>query len=85
MLPKDYGGGGISCVDLVIAAEELSVVDPGFACTVLCNGLGLMPVSWYGTDEQKKRFIGTATSRSDGNLSRRLDGERAAGRHERHG
>lgn len=40
MLPKAYGGGGVSCVDLVIAAEEICVVDPGFACTVLCNGLG---------------------------------------------
>lgn len=62
MLPKAYGGGGVSCVDLVIAAEEICVVDPGFACTVLCNGLGLMPVAWYGSDEQKDRFLGAATS-----------------------
>jgi alkylation response protein AidB-like acyl-CoA dehydrogenase len=40
MLPAEYGGGGVSCVELVIAAEEICVVDPGFACTVLCNGLG---------------------------------------------
>ncbi len=62
MLPKEYGGGGLSCLDFVIAAEEICAVDPGFACTVLCNGLGLMPVSWYGTEEQKQRFIGAATS-----------------------
>lgn len=62
MLPEEYGGGGISCVDLVIAAEEICVVDPGFACTVLCNGLGLMPVAWYGNAEQKQRFLGAATS-----------------------
>jgi Acyl-CoA dehydrogenase, N-terminal domain len=62
MLPKEYGGGGLSCLDFVIAAEEICAVDPGFACTVLCNGLGLMPVSWYGSEEQKKRFIGAATS-----------------------
>lgn len=62
MLPKAYGGGGVSCVDLVIAAEEICVVDPGFACTVLCNGLGLMPVAWYGSDEQKERFLRAATS-----------------------
>ena len=65
MLPKEYGGGGLSCLDFTIAAEEICAVDPGFACTVLCNGLGLMPVSWYGTDEQKKRFIGAATSDPD--------------------
>ena len=62
MLPKEYGGGGVSCVDLVIAAEEICVVDPGFACTVLCNGLGLMPVAWYGSEEQKERFLRAATS-----------------------
>ena len=62
MLPKAYGGGGLSCLDFTIAAEEICVVDPGFACTVLCNGLGLMPVSWYGSEEQKRRFIGAATS-----------------------
>ncbi|WP_433503605.1 acyl-CoA dehydrogenase family protein [Pseudonocardia halophobica] len=62
MLPKAYGGGGVSCVDLTVAAEELCVVDPGFACTVLCNGLGLMPIAWYGSDEQKDRFLRAATS-----------------------
>ncbi|WP_213769286.1 acyl-CoA dehydrogenase family protein [Caballeronia sp. dw_19] len=62
MLPQEYGGGGLSCLDFTIAAEEICAIDPGFACTVLCNGLGLMPVSWYGTEEQKKRFIGAATS-----------------------
>ena len=37
---KEYGGGGLSNVDLIIAAEEICAVDPGFACTVLVNGLG---------------------------------------------
>src|ERR1700761_2974864 len=62
MLPKEYGGAGMSCLDYVIACEELTSVDPGFACTCLCNGLGLMPVLWYGSDEQKKRFLNAATS-----------------------
>jgi nitroalkane oxidase len=48
MLPREYGGGGLSNVDLVIAGEELCPVDPGFACTVLVNGLGLMPVWYWG-------------------------------------
>ena len=57
MIPEEYDGGGVSNVDLIIAAEEVCVVDPGFACTVLCNGLGLMPVVWYGSEEQKDRFL----------------------------
>jgi nitroalkane oxidase len=65
-LPQAYGGGGISNVDLIIAAEEICAVDPGFACTILCNGLGLMPVVWYGSDEQKERFLRAATSDPSG-------------------
>src|ERR671933_1178758 len=61
-LPKEYGGGGISNVDLILAAEEICAVDPGFACTVLVNGLGLLPVWYYGTEEQKERFLRPATS-----------------------
>src|SRR3981081_782692 len=49
MLPSEYGGGGLSNVDFVIAAEEIQAVDPGFGTTVLVNGLGLMPVWYYGT------------------------------------
>jgi acyl-CoA dehydrogenase len=62
MLPAEYGGGGLSNVDVVIAAEELCAVDPGFACTVLVNGLGLMPVWYWGTEEQKDKFLRAATS-----------------------
>ncbi len=62
MLPKEYGGGGLSNVDIAIAAEELCAVDPGFACTVLVNGLGMMPVWWYGNEAQKNRWLRAATS-----------------------
>jgi alkylation response protein AidB-like acyl-CoA dehydrogenase len=61
-LPKEYGGGGISNVDLQIVAEETTAVDPGFATILLVNGLGLMPVAWYGSEEQKRKWIGAATS-----------------------
>jgi hypothetical protein len=62
MLPAEYGGGGFSNVDFVLAAEEIQAVDPGFGTTVLVNGLGLMPVWYYGSEDQKKRFIGTAAT-----------------------
>ncbi|HEY4993686.1 MAG TPA: acyl-CoA dehydrogenase family protein [Nakamurella sp.] len=66
MLPREFGGGGLSNVDFVIAAEEIQAVDPGFGTTVLVNGLGLMPIWYYGTQEQKERFIRTATSDTGG-------------------
>lgn len=62
MIPKEYGGGGISNVDLIIAAEEICAIDPGFACTVLVNGLGLLPVWYWGTEKQKAQVLGAATS-----------------------
>jgi alkylation response protein AidB-like acyl-CoA dehydrogenase len=51
-LPKEYGGGSVSNVDLQIVAEEITAVDPGFATILLVNGLGLMPVVWYCSEEQ---------------------------------
>ena len=66
MLPSEYGGGGLSNIDVILAAEELCAVDPGFACTILVNGLGLMPVWYWGTEEQKNRFLRAATSDASG-------------------
>jgi alkylation response protein AidB-like acyl-CoA dehydrogenase len=43
-LPKEYGGGSVSNIDLQIVAEEVTAVDPGFATVLLVNGLELMPL-----------------------------------------
>ena len=61
-LPKQYGGGGVSNVDLQIVAEEITAVDPGFATVLLVNGLALMPIAWFGSEEQKRKWLGEATS-----------------------
>ena len=62
MLPKQYGGGGVTNVELILAAEEICAVDPGFACTVLVNGLALLPVWYWGTEAQKEKVLNAATS-----------------------
>ncbi|HRO10477.1 acyl-CoA dehydrogenase family protein [Amaricoccus sp.] len=56
-LPKEYGGGGVSNVDLLIAAEEITAVDPGFGCVLLVNGLALLPLVWFGKEEQRKKWL----------------------------
>ena len=61
-LPKQYGGGGVTNVDLQIVAEEITAVDPGFATVLLVNGLALMPLAWFGSEEQKRKWLGEATS-----------------------
>jgi alkylation response protein AidB-like acyl-CoA dehydrogenase len=56
-LPEEYGGGGLTNMDVQIAAEEISAVDPGFACILLVNGLALMPVVWFANAEQKEKWL----------------------------
>jgi alkylation response protein AidB-like acyl-CoA dehydrogenase len=59
-LPAKYGGGGASIVDTLIVTEELAAVDGGFPTTLLVNGLALMPLAWFGTEEQCTTWIGRA-------------------------
>ena len=40
MLPTEYGGGGLSNVDFMIAAEEIWAVDPGFGTACSSTGSG---------------------------------------------
>lgn len=61
-VPKEYGGAGASNLDSQIASEEICAVDPGFGCTLLVNGLGLMPLIWWGSEKQKKKWLTMATS-----------------------
>ncbi len=56
-LPKEYGGGGITNMDVQIAVEEIGAVDPGFGCVLLVNGLALMPLVWFGSEAQKKKWL----------------------------
>jgi nitroalkane oxidase len=60
-LPQRYGGGGASNLDLQIIAEEITAVDPGFATVLLVNGLALMPLAWFGSEAQKRKWLGEAT------------------------
>ena len=61
-VPREYGGAGASNLDNQIASEEICAVDPGFGCTLLVNGLGLMPLIWWGSAAQKKKWLTMATS-----------------------
>jgi alkylation response protein AidB-like acyl-CoA dehydrogenase len=59
---KAYGGQGASNVDQQIVCEEICAVDPGFACTLLVNGLTLLPILWYCSEEQKETWLRRAVS-----------------------
>ncbi|TAM10527.1 MAG: acyl-CoA dehydrogenase [Nevskiaceae bacterium] len=58
LIPREYGGGGATTVDLTLAAEEFARVDVNLPTTLLSSGLALKPLMLYGTDAQKRRFFG---------------------------
>lgn len=54
-VPEEYGGVGLSRVDIAALMEEMAKADAGFATTVSASGLGMKSVLIAGNDEQKRR------------------------------
>ncbi|WP_172331895.1 acyl-CoA dehydrogenase family protein [Mangrovicoccus sp. HB161399] len=57
LFPKEFGGSDVSTLDFALAAEEFCTQDVSLAGTLLGTGLGTKPLIWFGTEEQKKRFL----------------------------
>jgi acyl-CoA dehydrogenase len=56
-IPKEYGGVGFSVLQTVIAAEELGAACSGITITLLVSGLAMAPLQFFGTEEQKTKFL----------------------------
>lgn len=56
-IPREYGGGGLSVLDLGIAGEELTAVDINVPTSLIGTGLGLQAIIQFGSDAQKRRFL----------------------------
>jgi len=55
---EDYGGTAMGYVAYIIAVEELARVDGSHAATVAAgNSLGIGPINYFGSEEQKQRFL----------------------------
>jgi alkylation response protein AidB-like acyl-CoA dehydrogenase len=57
-VPEQWGGVGADSVSLAVALEEIAAGDA--ACATVMSGhnsVGCMPISTFGTDEQKARFL----------------------------
>ncbi len=60
---EEYGGGGTDYLSYIIAVEELARVDASSAITMCAHtSLGIMPIYYYGTEEQKKEWLPKLTS-----------------------
>ncbi len=57
-LPEKYGGQGMDTLSYIIAVEELARVDGSQAATLAAhNSLGIGPIYYYGTEEQKMKYL----------------------------
>ncbi|PIR18419.1 MAG: acyl-CoA dehydrogenase [Elusimicrobia bacterium CG11_big_fil_rev_8_21_14_0_20_64_6] len=58
IVPEEYGGSGLDYTSYCIAVEELARVDGSQAATVAAGvSLGVAPMLYFGTDEQKKEWL----------------------------
>ena len=61
-IPQEYGGLGLGYVARLIALEEISRVSVATAMMLQVFGLGIEPITKFGTEEQKQRYLpGLAT------------------------
>ena len=57
-VPENYGGQGMDYLSYIIATEEIARVDGSHAATVAAgNSLGIGPIYYFGSEEQKKKYL----------------------------
>src|SRR5436305_7782257 len=56
-LPEAYGGTGTGTLMLQIAVEEVAKADASCATMLMVQELGTLPISLFGSDELKQRFL----------------------------
>ena len=57
-VPEQYGGSGMDAIAAVIAHEEISASDPGFALAYLAHSmLFVNNLAVNGSEEQKKKYL----------------------------
>ncbi len=55
---EEYGGANVGYISYVIAVEEIARVDGSAAATVAAaNSLGIGPIYYFGSDEQKREWL----------------------------
>jgi len=61
-IPEEYGGLGLGKVGYCIFLEELGKVDASHSAIVAAHtSLGASPILYYGTEEQKQRWLAPAS------------------------
>lgn len=61
-LPEEYGGLGLSYVDLCLALEEIAKYSVAYSVTVSVSTMVQSIINLYGNEEQKNKYLPSLTS-----------------------
>lgn len=56
-VPVEYGGGGLSDLEVAVISEELAWGCAGMYTTMMANSLAFTPIVLFGSEEQKQKFL----------------------------
>ena len=56
-VPEEYGGFGGGCFEIVLALEQLARGCVGVATSFAASALGIFPVLFSGSEEQKQKYL----------------------------
>ncbi|HHZ16573.1 MAG TPA: acyl-CoA dehydrogenase family protein [Peptococcaceae bacterium] len=56
-VPEEYGGAGLGHVERAICLEEISRYSAGLGIALMTHHLGIAPILYFGTDEQKQKYL----------------------------
>ena len=56
-IPEEYGGVGMDKVSSTLISDHISVLASFSTAFGAQTGIGTLPLVWYGTPEQKKRYL----------------------------
>ncbi len=55
---EEYGGQGLDYISYIIGVEEIARVDGSQAATIAAaNSLGIGPINYFGSEEQKRKYL----------------------------
>src|SRR6202046_3942417 len=56
-IPEEYGGMGLDKISSMVVTDHLSVLASFSTAFGAQVGIGTLPLVWYGTEEQKRRYL----------------------------
>ncbi len=57
LIPREYGGEGLSLLHFSQALYLISKQSASIGLLIICHTVGLLPIIFYGTEEQKRKYF----------------------------